>query len=505
MISDELAKALADAVKQYINERKDNRHEAFLKEKKPKKNKQGVVTNGAFNVRLSALVKPHCIDQEQYVSIEKSKRIKDQSALSFQQEKYESLLSLVPEDTVDVEILDLKREYQEFVAALNTEHTPVVWLNTFVPKAKDISFATHVGKLTHSSSKSSSILDATEEKNNGYLSTNQLSNPVIDTASSNAASLPIASVMQLSVKGISVLDCLKSDDRSFLRFITDDENLIDSWCTDFKQAYDTSEKSSYFLSKQIYFPVSEGEYHLLMPLKSSSLVQALHLEHKKYWSEEQELTRKQRSVKKYSPVKVRSYPNKAYLNVTGSNHSNASSLNGQRGGRISLLPMMPPAWSSKGFNFTQKHTLFDRQLARELKHEIEALKTYLVLLKSKELSLTEPTRHAAVVSKLNAITYASFDYFQLMQMSQEKGWTINTALPLAQQLMIDPERNDEAAVLLKNDKQWQDQVSQEYGKWLNKQLMAKSKLSLKPIHREFWSRYFLILFKEHVALQEVSV
>ena len=159
MTNDEIDQALANEISAYVNMRKEDKEEKYLKAK-AEKNKQGVVTNGAINERLLLVVKKFSQDKKLIEAIEKSKKTKEQTSLEFQQKKYCSLISLMSDDAFNQELFDLKNEYSEFVIAKTNEHETVTWLNQWTNKAVDISFATHVGKLTHSGSKSSSILDA---------------------------------------------------------------------------------------------------------------------------------------------------------------------------------------------------------------------------------------------------------------------------------------------------------------------------------------------------------
>ncbi|WP_067218213.1 type I-F CRISPR-associated protein Csy1 [Marinomonas gallaica] len=503
MNDDEMSQALADEIIAYVTTRRDNKEEQFLKAK-PSKNKQGVVTNGAIIERMLVVVKNISQEKGAIKDIEKSKKSKEQPPFEFQKNKYQSLIALVDDDVVDQQLFDLKKEYQEFIIANSNEHEAVAWLNRWASKASDISFATHVGKLTHSSSKSSSVLDTTVEKNDRYLTTNQLINVEIDTASSNAASLPIADVLKLSVNGTSVLDCLKREENALFEKITDDADFIDEWCDQLKQSYDSSQKQSYFLSKQIYFPIQDRQYHLLMPLTSSSLVHALHLEHKKYWDEEQENARKQKSNKKYSAIVTCIYPNKASLHVTGSNHSNASSLNGKRGGKIALLPTIPPQWKSHIPSYINRTSIFDKTLAFELKQEINDLRNYLLLIKNKSLSISEPKRNAAVMNKLRAISSQFFNYVETINVNEAiKGWTLSSKLPDEHQLAFEPWRQDEVAKALKIDNAWQKTLSQSYGRWLNQQLSQKGKFKLTSIQAALWGDCFLFDLREMVATQEI--
>ena len=501
----EIKMSLARAIVSYIEARRDNKIESFYKDK-PKKNKQGVIVNGAITFRLTDILKRITQEKDVIISIEKSKKDKAQSPLEFQQEKYDKLLSIAPNDCVEENILALKSSLHEFLLNVEEEYNPVTWLSKMAAKAVDISFATHVAKLTHSSSKGSSILDVTTDKNNQYLTTNTLIEPVIDTASSNAASLPIADILKLTVKGVSLLDCLKDDGKEVFQQLTDDHELIKLWCSQLKQAYDSSQKQSYFLSKQTYFPIGNEQYHLLLPLTSSSLVHALHLEHKEFWDKEQEQARDQKSAKKYSTTVTQTYPNKAYLHVTGSNHSNASSLNGQRGGRIALLAATPPQWSSRLPSYKNKNDIFDKKLSYELGDEINELKKYLLLIQSKQLSVSEPTRNSAVVRKLQAISDNFFEYIQQVNNAESSnGWTIDSHLPIEQQLLFELQRDDDSAQATKTNHEWQKTLSQSYGRWLNKQLQQKSKLLLTLIHESLWSEHFKNDLREFVATQEMTI
>jgi len=503
--NEEHAQLLADEIVVYIYGRRDKKEEDFLKSKL-KKNKKGEITNGAINDRLLSIVNMSGKDKAEISKIGKSKKTKEQTSLSFQRDKYNSLLQFIDEQVVDTKLLDLKSEYHEFSLNNDKEHNVVTWLTQWAVKAKDISFATHVGKLTHSSSKSTSILDTTKEKNDCYLTTNSLSDIEVDTASSNAASLPIADILQLEVDGISVLDCLKNGDKSVFKKLTENEDLIDEWCGQLKQAYDSTEKQSYFLSKQIYFPTEDNSYHLLLPLTSSSLVHKLFLEHKNYFEDEQKIAREKKSNKKYSPTITCTYPNKAYLHVTGSNPSNASSLNGKRGGRIALLPSIPPQWQSNFHFHINKSSVFGKSLGFELSHEIDDLRKYLLLIKNKSLSISEPKRNAAVISKLQAISNSFFDYVEQVNNSMPNTrWSCDSNLPIEQQLMFEPWREDGAAIAVKKNKQWEQVLSQSYGCWLNRQLKQKNKLSLTATHEALWADSFSIELREYIAIQEVSV
>ncbi|WP_168195190.1 type I-F CRISPR-associated protein Csy1 [Shewanella sp. SNU WT4] len=504
----DISSALADKFIVYLAERRDSKEEAFLKSK-IKRNKQGKVTNGAIvECVIIQLEKVLPADKVKTLKaeIKKLKKSKEQTALEFQRKKLEDLLKWSGEVLTDPLLINLKQELFDFVIKNSKDHEPVEWLNNWAQKAKDISFATHVGKLTHSSSKSSSIFDATTDINNKYLSTNTLKSLAIDTASSNAASLPVADVLNLSVAGVSLLDRIKEGDGSFFSLFTENQSLIDNWLNQFKQAFDSSSKQSYFLSKQVYFPIANDEYHLLLPLISSSLAHELHLEHKKRWDEPFKTAFEQKGNKKYSDQVVATYPNKASLHVTGSNHSNASSLNGKRGGRISLMAALPPQWNAKLPSYSEHQSIFSRSLAYELWDEISELSSYLLLLKNKELSVSEPKRNAAILAKLSAINGQFFNFIEAVNNSESDiGWTLTSKLDIEYQVLFEPWRDDEAALDLKKNNDWQNKISQDFGRWLNQQLNKNKQLKLTPIQAALWADCFLLDLKEFFAIKEVEL
>ena len=99
MINEEITEQLAKEVIGYINARRDKKEEEFLKAK-PKKNKQGEITNGAINIQLLNIVKKLSDDTSTITIIEKAKKTKDQSSLAFQQDKYKQLTALIADDVI---------------------------------------------------------------------------------------------------------------------------------------------------------------------------------------------------------------------------------------------------------------------------------------------------------------------------------------------------------------------------------------------------------------------
>ncbi len=499
-ISNEICEQLLHKICNCIAEKAFDKEERFLKDK-PKKNKSGDITNGGINLRLIDLAKKLNLNKEKIAIVEKAKKTKEQTKLEFQQSKYNDLLSLFSEYQLDNELAHIKQTYYDFKQANQIAHTPANWLTEWTPKAKDISFATHVGKLTHSSSKSSSVLDMSNDIEPSYLTTSSLIAPEIDTAVDNNASSPIADILKLSVDNISVQDCIKMNDLRLFDGITQDKALIEEWVENLKQSYDSSQKQSYFLSKQVYFPVGKQQYHLLMPLTSSSLAHRLHLEKQEYFSDEQKSVRKQRREEKYHELIEVNYPNKAILHVTQSNHSNASSFNGKRGGRLVLLSSRPPEWKQK-VSLPQE-SLFSPQLAYKLRAEINELRNYLLVIQNKELKANKPETYREIKRKVDDFTHALLMLVvSFRNITDQPLWTVEHKLPIQQQLLCEPWRDDEQAMQVKINSDWIKELSGDLAIWLNNQLNKHKKLNLSPISRRAWSDLIYPELREFIVLQE---
>ena len=124
---------------------------------------------------------------------------------------------------------------------------------------------------------------------------------------------------------------------------------LENWLRGLKLALQDTQPSSHTLCKQVYFPVGDGQYHLLAPLFSSSLSQAIHqaIDHSRY-SKEMAAAREARYNQQPHDKPVVAYPDLALTFSGGSKPQNISQLNAIRGGRTYLLPAQPPGRDNTG-------------------------------------------------------------------------------------------------------------------------------------------------------------
>lgn len=184
--------------------------------------------------------------------------------------------------------------------------------------------------------------------------------------------------------------------------------------------------------------------------------------------------------------------------------ANFSPLNVERRGEMALLPSLSPQWKSRRQFSVSQTNLFNRNLNYKLSEEVKSLQQLLLIIKSKEVSINKPAMHAAIINNINEIANGLFDEtIRINLLNDEKGWTRNCALPLHQQLLIEPYREDDVAIEARKNKQWQSKLAEDFSYWLNKRLKHK-KLALTPIQQGLWRDIFKQQLREFIAIQEVE-
>lgn len=358
--------------------------------------------------------------------------------------------------------------------------TPAAWLNFVSLNAKDISVGvSHVGKLTHSSSKSSNISFVNSFIDKPCLSTQSLQNPIFDYSYSNAAFAAVAEFLQLECQNKLLGKWLIEQPKLFEQF-TQDKAQIDNWKTQIAIAFNTTQAKSHVLAKQVYFPVAES-YHLLAPLISSSLA---HRIFEKIYNAKDSATRKARNKGLYHQETDTIFHRVAIQMVTQSQHQNASNLNGKRNGRLFLLASAPPQWQVQTKSPTK--TFFNKSLAYRAKEPLEELRNLLITIKFQELSLNLE-RKKLIIQHINTIADIVFDSVIEIHQIQTAGWSATSNLKLYEQYWLDPYRTDENFQKNRQDSDWSSDILSEFSRWINKNLESKT-LSLGTEKENLWQK-----------------
>lgn len=424
------------------------------------------------------------------------------------------------------------------------------WLDQHAKEAKHLELATHVVKFTHGSARGSSILAQDLVSDDRYLETADLAKPDIDAATINARWLKVTKSLRRLLlltddDGNSLRDYLKQEDTTPLKPLTEDEEQWKTWLAELRQAVlppDPDSWLSHERAKQIYFPVEDDQYHLLSPLYSSSLSQAIYDKVTKRNEEtkrmvkaviadklgvdENELTPKasftddlgadsldavksifekefdiqipddqaEQIATVYQAIsyiiRIRKYKNLAITKTGGSNPQNISLLNSKRGGRTYLFNAQPPRWEGQNKPPKNSDNLLNHgKITYHTRKQVKGLAQHLekTLRSDSNMHIRERTK--------NQVDGIAEQVIQLVSVWRQlpAGWSDKSAdLPLHQKRWLDP--NNPRWEGEKGD--WQAPLSEDFGLWLKDRVnKASDRFTLGQGEAHEWGKQFRHLLR----------
>ena len=211
----------------------------------------------------------------------------------------------------------------------------------------------------------------------------------------------------------------------------------------------------------------------------------------KYSKEMVEIRKQKREGKYYQDIQV-SFPNLAVLKVTASNHGNASPLNGKRSGKRYLLPSMPPSWQKIQTPPLKQKSIFSGEFEKRAWKSTKELQKYLIKLQNKKMG--NKVIRDQVKQHINNIINILFDYVLEMQ-TMPSNWSKKAKLKEAHALWLDLGREEQAFQEKRKSGQWQEDVCQDFGLWMNSKLSNKD-MKLVQFEKNKWAK----LLKHRLSL-----
>jgi len=381
---------------------------------------------------------------------------------------------------------------------IESKYLPVNWLADAAMRAKQIQMVTHALKFTHTDARGSSFyfpegLSLAEGMKNGeVLSTASLTNPAID-AVGNAAALDVAALLQMKHEGKTLVQYIEQGDSSPLQPFAQDEQQLAEWLEAFKQVLNGNGLSSHKLAKQLYFPVAEGQYHLLAPLYSSSLAHALNsrIAASRY-PDEMKLVRKAKKEGRFNATPVVDYPDTAVRSHGGTKPQNVSQLNSSQGGKSFLLSCAPPNWEVQAKPPLGAKTVFSRNhFGLRVRKEVWSLQQHLLKKLDKN---NEPIRDQRA-ERVDQVLDHFFQYAaEIQALAGHGGWSAlpDCKLSRAEQLWLDPQRAelDEAFAEERDRNDWQAVIADQFARWFNSRLKHE-KLTMGDSEHTEWKKLAL--------------
>lgn len=399
----------------------------------------------------------------------------------------------------DNDIAVIEAEYANTVLAFKAKFSVNAWLDSAAERAAQISLATHAAKFTHSDAQSSSMLCLQYDANAPYFSTASISRPDVDIVGS-AGALDVAGLLMLTCNGAVLYQSVEQKDPSPFSSFTDNVDKIQCWIKGLSAALLDPKLSSCSLSKQVYFPLPDGDYHMLSPLFATSLAQRFNdaVAHARY-SEEAQNIRAARRAGEYHEKKDVMFLNTAVQNFGGANKQNISLLNVKRRGETVLLTCAPPAWQAVNEPPINESSIFlSREFVYRSRAEVKALQRFLLSIRHRDS--TYEIRQT-VAEHINTLTDILFDYaVQVQSLTGFAGWSQQDCrLARSQALWLDTWCEDHDFQYERAKQDWLQEISFEFAEWLNQRLNAALKhegLIFDVVQRNHWEKLFLPRLRE---------
>jgi len=447
---------------------------------------------------------------EKFFDPKKNKKTESQSSVEFQRLKFKHMFDF-DEKPEGLNQVMLEEAYLKRCTELAEKYEPHTWIAKASNDASSVNFATHVSKLTHSKIDSPSFYDQVLSQKKGILATSDLKEKIVDGAVSGNQFAPVFQFLELELKGNKLASVFADESNTVLQSFTEKPEELGLWNAGFKRALADSKVSSHFLAKQVYFsitqkdPLSSESYHLLCNVQSSSLAHAIF---EKLRETDQENVKKIRDKNKYSIFPNISFPAKATIKVTASNHGNASQLNAKRGGKLELFSSLPPGWKSQLKPPIYQTSLFYADFNYyKVKELIDFLRDFLIRFEKIDLSVKDPKKKKWINGWVNEILDEVLLYATSIQ-NLPSGWsnTENIKLKQEHQYFLDPYRDDEVFQKARQSTDWQAVICSDFANWLNGRLKGKDKkFTPQREHTRMWKNIIKKELREHTQMIDADI
>lgn len=359
------------------------------------------------------------------------------------------------------------------------EHEPDTWLASAAKRVAQLQLASHTIKAIHPKAEGTEIyVNNAGVLGDEFVGTHTLKSTSMDVVG-NAAALDVFKLLKLSYNGETLIERLLRDDPCARAALSDDPTTAAEWATALAGvAQSNSAPASHTLSKQIYFPVADDQYHLLAPLYPSALVHAWYqILQADRWGDDAKAAREARRKRRPSELGYVEYPGLAIQSFGGSKPHNISQLNSERGGKTHLMSGLPPNWNSPPVRAPMNCTsVFDRAFSgrRAVKEMTGALRQFLHehwAADDNDVGIRKARREMVdnIVGEL--LAYAA----ELRSLTPRWSEKTECRLGVNQRAWLDPESITEAHYLDDPELRWEwpARIAKAFANWLNSALQTK--------------------------------
>ncbi|MFT3718985.1 type I-F CRISPR-associated protein Csy1 [Pseudorhodoferax sp.] len=382
---------------------------------------------------------------------------------------------------------------------LPARYVPQVWIPDAARCARQIQRVTHVLKATHPDALGTSLYTPPPTlPQHPLVGSHCLGDDFTEDVTGNAPALYVYQFLRVEHDGCSLLALLQAGDADLLAAFSDDPVEAQAWAEAFIGITQAGEKpASHTLAKQVYWhvggdPSDDEAYHLLAPLRASSLAHAVHAtitEHR--FGDEAKQARQARRDGVYSDTVLHEYPQIAVQKLGGTNPQNISQLNSERRGMNYLLAGLPPRWETSELPLPLRTTDAMRSFGRlrEVRRLVRELAAFLKA-GPRSIMSTRDSRDVWTDTLVDELLH----YAHSLALLHPPGWSADERceLPEHQRLWLDPYRavEDDEFSRAWHRKDWMEQVYEDFAQWLNGRLTALAGLPVGDPESRHWAQGF---------------
>ncbi len=351
-------------------------------------------------------------------------------------------------------------------------------------KDKESRKATHLLKFTHSSAPHFSICHRKRGSTDcTYVATESLIEDYYDIAHSNGAYITISKFLLVDIDDVLVIDRILDHDFRFLEVLDVNESRMETWKEGLSSFVVHESPLTAVYTKQIFFP-NGNDYHLLAPLFSSSLSEALNRKVLGVrYDTELIRARKARRSSHYSDNVDVSFPSTALQHFGGEHPQNISPLNFGRSGNSVLLSSKPPVWEAqlqlpkRQYDFWRAYDRRAWKVSQLLGRFLKKVKDFNnIEIRDKRAGYTEDLIDLLIVCGA-----------EIRNAKQHSGWSVESNISIAEKHWLDPYRDDEEFQIAREESDWQEEIARQFATWLNRQLKRHG-LNVADAEHQEWSK-----------------
>ena len=264
-------------------------------------------------------------------------------------DKIRAVIGVFLQERLQPKLDKLKEGEEEKRQELAQAYLPEAWIADAARRVGQIQQVTHALKYIHSDAKGTNLSVLGNPQSGKLLvGTHTAPEQCPPDVVGNAAALDVYKFLRLEVDGKTLLARATANDPAMQAALSANSELASAWMASFaKLAENSGTPASHKLAKQLYWPVGDGQYHLLAPLFPTSLAHHVwSTVREDRFSEAAKAARDAKRNLQEHPHGYREYPNMVIQQFGGTKPQNISQLNSERYGENYLLRSVPPNWQS---------------------------------------------------------------------------------------------------------------------------------------------------------------